>query len=226
MQKSRLLLSASGVLTGALLFGASPAFAQGQPVFDNLNYALQGAIKAIESTMSNTLTSHHQPAHRDRAAWHHPRRHLERQPHHPSHPGVYPERQLRQGPGRRAKPARRRRANLARPLRARHAQRPNPRRAHDELAPLHRHRRRTDHHRQLRVILESRAIYFGRRRQSRRGGAEPAGFLRPGAGSRSDRATAFFPLLLAGRGDRRPLLLVLDTQRRPARLNPVRNRHA
>ena len=57
MQKSRLLLSASGVLTGALLFGASPTFAQGQPVFDNLNYVLQGAIKAIESTMSNTLTS-------------------------------------------------------------------------------------------------------------------------------------------------------------------------
>ena len=56
MQKSRLLLSASGVLTGALLFGASPTFAQGQPVFDNLNYVLQGAIKAIESTMSNTLT--------------------------------------------------------------------------------------------------------------------------------------------------------------------------
>jgi hypothetical protein len=56
MQKSR-LLSASGVLTGALLFGASPTLAQGQPVFDNLNYLLQGAIKAIESTMSNTLTS-------------------------------------------------------------------------------------------------------------------------------------------------------------------------
>src|SRR5271155_1420193 len=56
MQKSRLLLSVSGVLTGALLFGASPALAQ-MPVFDNLNYALQGAIKAIESTMSNTLTS-------------------------------------------------------------------------------------------------------------------------------------------------------------------------
>ena len=30
MQKSRLLLSACGVLTGALLFGASPAFAQGR----------------------------------------------------------------------------------------------------------------------------------------------------------------------------------------------------
>src|ERR1700722_13200956 len=57
MQKSRLLLSASGVLTGALLFGASPTFAQGQPVFDNLNYVLQGAIKAIESTMSDTLTN-------------------------------------------------------------------------------------------------------------------------------------------------------------------------
>jgi len=56
MQKSRLLLSASGVLTGALLFGASPALAQ-MPVFDNLNYALQGAIKAIESTMSDTLTN-------------------------------------------------------------------------------------------------------------------------------------------------------------------------
>ncbi len=49
MLKSRLLLSASGILTGALLFGASPASAQ-EPVFDNLNYALQGAIKAIEST--------------------------------------------------------------------------------------------------------------------------------------------------------------------------------
>src|ERR1700685_3760962 len=56
MQKSRLLLSASGVLSGALLFGASPALAQ-MPVFDNLNYALQGAIKAIESTMSDTLTN-------------------------------------------------------------------------------------------------------------------------------------------------------------------------
>src|SRR3984957_12143611 len=57
MLKSRLLLSASGILTGALLFGATPTLAQGQPVFDNLNYVLQGAIKAIESTMSNTLTS-------------------------------------------------------------------------------------------------------------------------------------------------------------------------
>ncbi len=46
MQKSRLLLSASGVLTGALLFGASPTFAQGQPVFDNLNYVLSMALMA------------------------------------------------------------------------------------------------------------------------------------------------------------------------------------
>ena len=55
MQKSRLLLSACGVLTGALLFGASPALAQ-MPVFDGVNYALQGVIKAIEQTMSSTLT--------------------------------------------------------------------------------------------------------------------------------------------------------------------------
>ena len=57
MLKPRRLLSASGILTGALLFGATPTLAQGQPVFDNLNYVLQGAIKAIESTMSNTLSS-------------------------------------------------------------------------------------------------------------------------------------------------------------------------
>src|ERR1700677_4022874 len=56
MQKSRLLLSATDVLTRALLFGASPALAQ-MPVFDNLNYALQGSIKAIESTMSDSLTN-------------------------------------------------------------------------------------------------------------------------------------------------------------------------
>ena len=56
MPKSRLLLSASGVLTGALLFGASPAFAQ-MPVFDGVNYALQGVIKAIEQTMSDTLSN-------------------------------------------------------------------------------------------------------------------------------------------------------------------------
>jgi len=56
MPKSRLLLSASSVLTGALLFGASPAFAQ-MPVFDGVNYALQGVIKAIEQTMSDTLSN-------------------------------------------------------------------------------------------------------------------------------------------------------------------------
>jgi hypothetical protein len=56
MPKSRLLLSASSVLTGAVLFGASPAFAQ-MPVFDGVNYALQGVIKAIEQTMSDTLSN-------------------------------------------------------------------------------------------------------------------------------------------------------------------------
>jgi hypothetical protein len=56
MLKSRLLLSASGVLTGALLFAGTPASAQ-MPVFDGVNYALQGAIKLIEQTMSNTLSS-------------------------------------------------------------------------------------------------------------------------------------------------------------------------
>ena len=55
MQKSRLLLSASGVLTGALLFGASPALAQ-MPVFDYANSVVQAAIKGIEQTMSSTLT--------------------------------------------------------------------------------------------------------------------------------------------------------------------------
>ena len=56
MFKSRLLFSASGVLTGALLFAGTPASAQ-MPVFDGVNYALQGAIKLIEQTMSNTLSS-------------------------------------------------------------------------------------------------------------------------------------------------------------------------
>ena len=56
MPNSRRLLSASGVLTGALLFGATPAFAQ-MPVFDGVNYALQGVIKAIEQTMSDTLSN-------------------------------------------------------------------------------------------------------------------------------------------------------------------------
>ena len=56
MQKSRLLLSASSVLTGALLFGASPALAQ-MPVFDYANSVVQAAIKGIEQTMSSTLTS-------------------------------------------------------------------------------------------------------------------------------------------------------------------------
>ena len=57
MPKSRFLLSsASGVLFGALLFGASPAFAQ-IAVFDWANNAVQVAIKGIEQTMSNTLSS-------------------------------------------------------------------------------------------------------------------------------------------------------------------------
>src|SRR5580698_2378725 len=56
MHKSRLRLSTSGVLTGALLLAVSPASAQ-MPVFDGVNYALQGAIKLIEQTMSNTLSS-------------------------------------------------------------------------------------------------------------------------------------------------------------------------
>ncbi len=57
MPKSRFLLSsASGVLVGALVFGASPAFAQ-IAVFDWANNAVQVAIKAIEQTMSNTLNS-------------------------------------------------------------------------------------------------------------------------------------------------------------------------
>src|ERR1700734_4457749 len=55
MQKSRLLLSGSGVLTGALLFGASPALAQ-MPVFDYANSVVQAAIKGIEQTISSTLT--------------------------------------------------------------------------------------------------------------------------------------------------------------------------
>jgi hypothetical protein len=56
MHKSRLRLSTSGVLTGALLLAVSPASAQ-MPVFDGVNYALQGAIKLIEQTMSNALSS-------------------------------------------------------------------------------------------------------------------------------------------------------------------------
>jgi hypothetical protein len=56
MPKFRLLLLASSVLTGVLLFGASPASAQ-MPVFDGVNYALQGVIKAIEQAMSDTLSN-------------------------------------------------------------------------------------------------------------------------------------------------------------------------
>jgi hypothetical protein len=56
MPNARPLLSAAGVLTGALLFAASPASAQ-WPVFDGINYALQGVIKTIEETMSNTLSN-------------------------------------------------------------------------------------------------------------------------------------------------------------------------
>ena len=57
MPKSQFLLSsASGVLAGALLFGASPAFAQ-FIVVDWVNNAVQVAIKGIEQTMSNTLSS-------------------------------------------------------------------------------------------------------------------------------------------------------------------------
>ena len=225
MPKSRLLLSASGVLIGALLVGASPAFAQ-MPVFDGVNYALQGVIKAIEQTMSNTLNSitnqltatgplgtilgdvkngsittllmqgFTQNANYAKAQ-------------------VDAVSQITDG-------ALTSHARFERDMR--NAQ------IRDEHTTSSLHCTALDAgqdgHRQRRVILESRAIYFGRRRQSRRGGAEPAGFLRPVAGGRSHRATAFCPLLLAGRGDRRPLLVVLDTQRRPARLDPVRNRHA
>ena len=56
MPNARPLLSAAGVLTGALLFAASPASAQ-WPVFDGINYALQEVIKTIEETMSNTLSN-------------------------------------------------------------------------------------------------------------------------------------------------------------------------
>ena len=56
MPNARPLLSTVGVLTGALLFAASPASAQ-WPVFDGINYALQGVIKTIEETMSNTLSN-------------------------------------------------------------------------------------------------------------------------------------------------------------------------
>ena len=57
MPKSRTRPSkASGALAGALLFGASPAFAQ-MTVFDPWNYAIQGALKSLQQGMSNTLTS-------------------------------------------------------------------------------------------------------------------------------------------------------------------------
>jgi hypothetical protein len=56
MPKSRLLLSASGVLVGALALGASPAFAQ-IAVFDWANNAIEAGIKAIETGMSDTLSS-------------------------------------------------------------------------------------------------------------------------------------------------------------------------
>jgi hypothetical protein len=56
MSKTRTLLSStSGVLVGALVFGASPAFAQ-IAVFDWANNAIEAAIKGIEQTMSNTLS--------------------------------------------------------------------------------------------------------------------------------------------------------------------------
>ena len=57
MPKSRTRPSkASGALAGALLFGASPAFAQ-MTVFDPWNYAIQGALKSLQQGMSSTLTS-------------------------------------------------------------------------------------------------------------------------------------------------------------------------
>ena len=225
MPKSRLLLSASGVLTGALLFARLARFRPNARLRRRELRPPRGHQSHRADDVGHPL-QHHQAARVDRAARHDPRRHPERQHHHPSRAGVYPKRQLRQGPGRRDQPDHRRRADFERPLSARYAQRHNPRRAHDELAPLRRPRCGADRHRQRRVILEGRAIHLGRRRQSRGGGAEPAGLLRSVASGRSNRATAFCPLLLAGRGDSRPLLLVLDTQRRPARLDPVRNRHA
>ena len=57
MKRSRFLVSASGgVLIGALVFGSSPDFAQ-FVVVDWVNNAVQVAIKGIETTMSNTLSS-------------------------------------------------------------------------------------------------------------------------------------------------------------------------
>ena len=140
--------------------------------------------------------------------------------------GLYPERQLRQGASRRAEPDRRWRADLERPLPARHPQRRHPRRAHDEFASLRRPRQRPDRHRQRRPELESHPVHPGRRRHARRGGPQPACLLRTVASGRGDRAAAFRPLLLAARGDGRPLLPLLDPERRPARLDPVRNRHS
>ena len=57
MPKPRFLpYSASGALVGALVFSASPAFAQ-MPVFDYANNLIEGAIKTIETTMSDTLSN-------------------------------------------------------------------------------------------------------------------------------------------------------------------------
>ncbi len=96
MPNARPLLSAAGVLTGALLFAASPASAQ-WPVFDGINYALQGVIKTIEETMSNTLSNITKQLEVDRAARDDPRQRRERQRHDAAAARLHPERQLRQG---------------------------------------------------------------------------------------------------------------------------------
>ena len=68
MPKSRFLLSsASGVLVGALVFGASPAFAQ-IAVFDWANNAVQVAIKGDRADDVQHAELDHQPTHCDRTA--------------------------------------------------------------------------------------------------------------------------------------------------------------
>ena len=225
MPNARPLLSAAGVLTGALLFAASPASAQ-WPVFDGINYALQGVIKTIEETMSNTLsnitkqleltgplgtilgsvengsvTTLLQQGFTQNANY--------------AKASVDAYSQIADG-------ALTSNARFQRDMRNAHIR--------DEHTTSSLHCVALDAGQSVTgasgsswKVAQSISDVADNRGEA---GSEPASLLRPGAGGRRDRATPLRPLLLAGRGHGRPVLVVPDPERRPAGHDSLRERDA
>ena len=164
MPKSRTRPSkASGALAGALLFGASPAFAQ-MTVFDPWNYAIQGALQSLQQGMSSTLT-----AITNQLTATGPLGTLLGSAQYGSVTAL-----LQQGFTQNANYAKAQvdaqsqiidgalTSNARFP--ARYPQRIDPRRTNDKLGPLRRARRRPDGHRLRRAKLEGHSVHSGRRR--------------------------------------------------------------